>query len=131
MILLRSSPRSITHTPRPCVAFETRPTAFKISSFPLTKSGASCEYSSWSNGITSALPRSTPTTWQHQYPSRSSPREPSRPRARDSMKVSRFRGRFISAVYVGLGCNTPSVVGEQDFLPLNVNGHRKCQGFDH
>ena len=32
--------------------------------------------------ITSALPRSTPTTWQHQYPSRSSPREPSRTRAR-------------------------------------------------
>ena len=42
-----------------------------------------------------------------------------------------LRGRFISAVYVGLGCNTPSVVGEQDFHPLNVNGHRKCQGFDH
>ena len=50
---------------------------------------------------------------------------------REVLKVSRFRGRFISAVYVGIGCNTPSVVGEQDFLPLNVNGHRKCQGFDH
>ena len=36
------------------------------------------------------------------------------------VKVSRLRGRFISAVYVGLGCHTPSVVGEQDFLPLNV-----------
>ena len=47
------------------------------------------------------------------------------------VKVSRFRGRFISAVYVGLGCNTPSVGGEQDFRPLNVNGHRKCQGFGH
>ena len=47
------------------------------------------------------------------------------------VKVSRIRGRFISAVYVGLGCNTPSVVGEQDFHPLNVNGHRKCQGFGH
>ena len=47
------------------------------------------------------------------------------------MKVSRLRGRFISAVYVGLDCNTPSVVGEQDFHPLNVNGHRKCQGFGH
>ena len=50
---------------------------------------------------------------------------------RGEMKVSRLRGRFISAVYVGLGCNTPSVGGEQDFLPLNVNGHRKYQGFGH
>ena len=49
----------------------------------------------------------------------------------NGLKVFRLRGRFISAVYVGLGCNTPSVVGEQDFHPLNVNGHRKCQGFDH
>ena len=40
------------------------------------------------------------------------------------VKVSRFRGRFISTVYVGLGCHTPSVGGEQDFRPLNVNGHR-------
>ena len=40
------------------------------------------------------------------------------------LKVSRFRGRFISTVYVGLGCHTPSVGGEQDFRPLNVNGHR-------
>ena len=47
------------------------------------------------------------------------------------VKVSRLRGRFISAVYVGLGCHTPSVVGEQDFLPLNVNGHRTYQGFGH
>ena len=45
--------------------------------------------------------------------------------------MSRFRGRFISAVYVGLGCNTPSVVGEQDFFPLNVNGHRICCGPDY
>ena len=27
----------------------------------------------------------------------------------------------VSAVYVGLGCNTPSVGGEQDFRALNVN----------
>ena len=40
------------------------------------------------------------------------------------MKVSRFRGRFISAVYVGLGFNTASVGEEQDFLLPNVNGHR-------
>ena len=47
------------------------------------------------------------------------------------LKVSRFRGRFISAVYVGLGFNTASVGEEQDFRLPNVNGHRKCQGYGH
>ena len=31
------------------------------------------------------------------------------------MRVPRFRGRFIGAVYVALRFNTPSVGGEQDF----------------
>ncbi len=39
------------------------------------------------------------------------------------LRVSRFRGRFVSADYVGPVCNTPSVRGEQDFLPMKVNGH--------
>ncbi len=41
------------------------------------------------------------------------------------MRVSRFRGRFVSAVYVGPVCNTPSVRGEQDFRLSNVTGHRQ------
>jgi len=47
------------------------------------------------------------------------------------LRVSRFRGRFIGAVYVVLRFNTPSVGGEQDFPPTTVNGHRGCQGFGH
>ena len=41
------------------------------------------------------------------------------------MRVSRFRGRFVSAGYVGPVCNTPSVRGEQDFRLSNINGHRQ------
>ena len=43
------------------------------------------------------------------------------------VRVARFRGRFISTVYVGPVCNTPSVGGEQDFLLRNVNGHRNVR----
>ena len=50
---------------------------------------------------------------------------------RGAMKVSRFRGRFISAVFVGLDCNTPSVGGEQGFRLPNVNDRRECQGCGH
>ena len=32
-----------------------------------------------------------------------------------ALRVPRFRGRFMGAVYVALGFNTPSVCGEQDF----------------
>ena len=47
------------------------------------------------------------------------------------LNVSRFRGRLISAVYVGLDCHTPSGRGEQDFRRPNVNGHRICCGPDY
>ena len=48
-----------------------------------------------------------------------------------NLRMSRFRGQFIGAVYVALRFNTPSVGGEQDFPPTTVNGHRGCQGFGH
>ena len=48
-----------------------------------------------------------------------------------TLKVSRFRGRFISVVDVGLDCNTPSVGGERGFRLPKVNDRRECQGCAH